>query len=259
MLICVARSSVSRFFRMARLSQIIATENGATTRAENELGKAYHLLQKDALVTGISRTYQPRAEDGDSLPGQSTKVQVTVPSVLSSVAESLTRWFDKAATKEWANTEAKADLVVDGDVLLPQVPVGYLLFLDKRLENLYTFVFKLPVLDPAEEWRESTDTGVWVTAPSSVAKTKKVPRNHVKAEATNHHPAQVEVFWEDEIVGDWTTKKFSGAIPGSERTKLLNRVENLQRAVKYAREEANSIQVDERLVGHVLFEYILNS
>lgn len=48
----------------------------------------------------------------------------------------------------------------------------------------------------------------------------QVPRNHVKAEATDKHPAQVEVYHEDVPVGYWTTVKFSGALPARRVNEL---------------------------------------
>jgi hypothetical protein len=87
-------------------------------------------------------------------------------------------------------------------------------------------------------------------------KTKKIPRNHVKAEATEKHPAQVEVYYEDVVVGTWRTIKFSGALPASRVNELLNRVEKLQEAVKFAREEANNTDVTEQKVGAKVFQYL---
>jgi hypothetical protein len=87
-------------------------------------------------------------------------------------------------------------------------------------------------------------------------KTKKIPRNHVKAEATEKHPAQVEVYYEDVVVGTWRTIKFSGALPASRVNELLNRVEKLQEAVKFAREEANNLEVTEPKVGAKVFQYL---
>jgi hypothetical protein len=87
-------------------------------------------------------------------------------------------------------------------------------------------------------------------------KTKKIPRNHVKAEATDKHPAQVEVYYEDVVVGTWRTIKFSGALPASRVNELLNRVEKLQEAVKFAREEANNMEVTEQKVGAKVFQYL---
>jgi hypothetical protein len=87
-------------------------------------------------------------------------------------------------------------------------------------------------------------------------RTRKVPRNHVKAEATEKHPAQVEVYYEDITVGFWRTVKFSGALPARRVAELLERVEKLQRAVKFAREEANAYEVKSQKVGEALFSYL---
>ena len=87
-------------------------------------------------------------------------------------------------------------------------------------------------------------------------RTKKIPRNHVKAEATEHHPAQVEVYYEDVAVGYWRTVKFSGALPARRVNELLERVERLQQAVKFAREEANNLEVEDQKVGEKVFQYL---
>ena len=60
-------------------------------------------------------------------------------------------------------------------------------------------------MGPSSELR-STDS--WKTDPVRTIRTKKVPRNHVKAEATENHPAQAEVYYEDLPVAYWTTEPF---------------------------------------------------
>jgi hypothetical protein len=87
-------------------------------------------------------------------------------------------------------------------------------------------------------------------------RTKKVPRNHVKAEATEKHPAQVEVYHEDVVVGYWRTVKFSGALPAQRVNELLERVEKLQAAVKFAREDANGTEVTDQKPGKKVFDYL---
>jgi len=77
--------------------------------------------------------------------------------------------------------------------------------------------------------------GVYATVPTQTVRTKKIPKNWVKAEATDKHPAQVEIFHEDVIVGTWTTIKFSGAVPSMRVNELLTRVDRLVEAVKFAR------------------------
>ncbi|HET6383728.1 MAG TPA: hypothetical protein VFJ58_10075 [Armatimonadota bacterium] len=241
---------------MPRLNQIIAVEKGVKSRSLQELTEAHHALQKPALLTGISRTYRPKDEEGETLPPESTKVQVKAEEMIRETAEVLQKLFDVTATKDWANCEAKADIVVDGRTLLSQVPATYLLFLEKQLVDLYTFVRKLPILDAADTWVFDASADCWATEPIQTLRTKKVPRNHVKAEATHEHPAQVEVYYEDVTVGHWRTVKFSGALPAQRVNALLERVEKLQQAVKFAREEANNAEVNERKVGEVFFGYL---
>ncbi|WP_406299068.1 hypothetical protein OG948_27800 [Embleya sp. NBC_00888] len=244
---------------MAKLNQIIAVEKGVKTKSFQELTDAHQRVQKGALLSGISRNYQPKDEEGEQLPPESTRVQVKGEEVLRSVTGTLTSLFDVTATKDWANCEARADVVVDGTPLLRDVPVSYLLFLEKQLVDVHTFVRKLPVLDAAETWTLDPSTDSWRTEPVRTVRTKKVPRNHVKAEATEHHPAQVEMYFEDIAAGYWTTVKFSGALPARRVNELVDRVEKLQRAVKFAREEANGAEVTDRRIGDAVFGYLLGN
>jgi hypothetical protein len=57
-------------------------------------------------------------------------------------------------------------------------------------------------------------------------------------------------------VGHWKTVKFSGALPAKRINELIERVEKLQRAVKFAREEANGLEVTDRQTGEKVFRYL---
>jgi hypothetical protein len=243
---------------VARLNQIIAVEKGVKSRSFAELSEAHHALQKTALLAGIARSYQPKDEDGEQYPPESTKVQVKSEDALRQMGTTLTRLFDVTATKDWANCTAKADVKVDGTVLLEAVPATSLLFLEKQLTDLHTFIVKLPVLDASESWSFDQAADCWATEPVQTSKTKKIPRNHVKAEATEKHPAQVEVYYEDVVVGYWKTVKFSGALPAKRVKELLERVDKLTQAVKYAREEANNSEVTDKHVGERVFGYLFS-
>ena len=145
-------------------------------------------------------------------------------------------------------------MVVDGRTIVSQVPVSYLLFLEKQLTDIHTFVAKLPVLDPSVNWTFNDAAGYYAAdAVQKPTPTNKVPRNHVLAEATEKHPAQVQVYYEDVTVGTWTTVKFSGALPATEVRAILDRVTKLREAVKMAREEANGTEVaDQHLATAIL-------
>jgi hypothetical protein len=241
---------------MTKLNQIVAVENGEKTRVLNEETVLHREVQKTPLLSGISRTYAKKDDDGDDLPADSTRVQDNAEEVLEKLGATLTNIFDITLTKEVANTKASADVVVDGKTVLKNVPVTYLLFLEKQLVRLRTFVTKLPVLDPAQSWHKNENTGVWETEPSQTVKTKKILRNHVKAEATDKHPAQVELFHEDQIVGTWTKVEYSGAVPQTRVAQLIERVDALSKAVKFAREEANNTDVNDEKAGKLVFDYL---
>jgi hypothetical protein len=243
---------------VTKLNQIIAVEKGVKSKGYAEVTDAHQRLQKSALLAGIARTYQPKDEEGEQYPPESTRVQLRAEEVLRQTSTTLTRLFDVTATKDWANCEARADVVVDGQVLLPAVPATYLLFLEKQLVDLHTFVAKLPVLDASESWSYDQAADCWATDPVQTTRTKKIPRNHVKAEATEKHPAQVEVYYEDVVVGHWRTVKFSGALPASRVKELLERVDKLAQAVKFAREEANNAEVTDQHIGERVFAYLLD-
>lgn len=216
-------------------------------------------MQKNELFNGISRSYKPDAEDGETQPPEQKLVQYRVADAIDDAENVLTELLDVVLTQDFANTVARANIVVDGQVIADQVPVTYLLFLEKQLVDLHTFVSKLPALDVADEWVWDGNRNTYVTSPYYTNRTKKVYRNHVKAEATDKHPAQVEVFTEDIKVGVWTTVKLSGAMPLEEKQNILERISQLQEAVKFAREEANNVDVEQVKIAENLFNYVFVS
>lgn len=239
-----------------QLNQILAIEKGVKTKTTVAVTQAYHTLQKAQPLSGIARSYRPKDDEGERLPAEGTKVQVKATQVLDSIEETLVRLFDVTLTKDTGNTVARADIVVDGAVLAENVPVTFLLFLEKQLVDLGTIIGKLPVLDPAETWHFDLATDVYATEPTETTRTKKLPRNHVLAPATDKHPAQVQMYTEDVVVGYWTTVKFSGAMPQADVDQLKERVSKLANAVKMAREKANSILISDQVIGESLFRYL---
>lgn len=241
---------------MVQLNQILALSKGQRARAEKGLTEAYHTIQKlDALV-GITRQYQPRDDTGEQLPGESKKIQTTVERELARALPDLKRSYDLAFTLDVANTHAAADIVVGDQTLLQGVPVTHLMPLEKRLVDLRTVIAKLPVLDPAETWEYDENTEAYRSEPVKTTRGKKVPRNHEKAPATDKHPAQVEVYFEDVIVGDWTTTKFCGAITAQRKSELTKRIDDLIAAVASAREKANSMEVQDEKAGEALLGWL---
>lgn len=242
---------------MAQLNQLLAIEKQAKASANEQLTAVYQTLQKEQLLSGISRTYKPTEDDGERLPSESAPVQVRVETCLRDVARIMSPVFDVTLQKDTANLSASADIEVDGAVILKSVPATYLLWLEKNLADLHTVIVKLPTLPQSESWDYDAGQDAHRSASVETSRQKKIPRAFVKAEATDKHPAQVEVVHEDKLVGYWTTTKFSGAIPRQKAQELRDRIEKLQAAVKFAREKANQVQVPKVQSGQVVFDYLL--
>lgn len=243
---------------MTKLNQIVAIEKGAKAVLESEITRLYHLVQKTALWTGFSKTYQPFADDDvQQRPAENNIVQASGEDILKQLSRTMGRLMDLTATKATANTYAKADIKVDGVTILEAVPVSQLLDMEKMLIKIAAVIGRLPTLDPTQDWHFDDNRMLQVTEPTWTVATKKIYRNHEKAPATDKHPAQVEVYTEESPVGRWYTQKFSGALPVSRVKQLKERVDKLKEAVMFAREEANSADITDVKYGDKVFGYLL--
>jgi hypothetical protein len=136
---------------MPKLNQIIALTAGKKSLAHKAITEAYQTLQKGGLLDGISRTYRPRDEEGEQYPPEKKLVQLKAWDAIRGATAALTELFDIVATQDFANCQARADVVVGGTTVLKDVPVTHLLFLEKQLVDLHTFVEKLPTLAAREK------------------------------------------------------------------------------------------------------------
>lgn len=241
---------------MPKLNAVLAIEKGRRTELHTLITALHKATQQASLMTGHHKKFTPRREDGEAFPDDSQIVQLTYESAIKDISTALQSLLDTVAIKDWSNCEARADVMLEGRVFLSKVPVTFLLFLEKELHDLRTFVEKMVELDPAERWSYDAGTGLHQSEPVQTQKTKKEQRPIVLYQATEHHPAQTQLITEDVVVGHWTTIKRSGAIPRPRKKALLERIIRLEEAVKFARERANSIDAVEVNVGARLLDYI---
>lgn len=243
---------------MPKLNQIIAIEDGSKKNGYADLSKTHHVLQKPDLFSGFVATYAPHTEDPTlKQPEQRKVVQQNAAEIVKLAQAGLAEMWNIVATKDIGNCSAKADIIVDGVTLATQVPVTHLLFLEKQLNDMRTFIAKLPVLDPAKEWQYDTNKGMYTTKfPEQRIKTRKVHKSLVKIEPGPHSPGQAEIITVDEPEGVWTQVDMSTAYPQDAIKNMLDRVSKLSAAVKSAREEANSIAVDKATIAEKLLGYI---
>lgn len=244
---------------MVKLNQIVAVVAGKKTRIEKEFGDLNKVCQKTDLFHGISRQYQPLEENGEELPSEHKDAQKSARAILAQARTGLIDIIDAVATQEYGNQKATADVRVDGIVVLKAVPVTVLLYLQKQLDDLHTFVGNVPTLDPAERWIFNQQDGTYTTDEIKTVRTKKVQKPIVLYNATVEHPAQTQLITEDITAGHWKTRKTSTAMATTEKHQILDRITKLQDAVKIAREEANGITVDDQSIANQMLTFVFGT
>lgn len=239
--------------------QLIAAQQTLKSAAEENLTAAYHAMQRPAIFDGMMRTYLPNQEEGEPLPPETTVIQKQALPLLRQALSGLSGHWDNVASVNYGNTQARADIKVGEQVILKDVPVETLLFIEKALVNIRTFISKIPTLDPAKTWTWDAANGYWVTGETWTIRTKKEPRVIRLAQATEQHPEQSQLVQEDVAVGRWITRYMSSAIRASDAQALLRQVDVLMLAVKSAREEANTANVPLQTVAQPIFDFILRA
>lgn len=240
---------------MATLNQILGVLSGVKNNTDRVINGLHRI--SPAAYAGISGTYRPIDDEDVAYPPEATLVQVRGGEVVDRFSEAMAEVMDMVATVDGTNQTAMANIELrDGAVLAWNVPAVTLLMLEKKVDNIKTFIEKLPVLNPSEDWIFDPTRGVYRTQPVDTFKMQKVRRNHVLAAATPEHPAQVEMYTEDAPVGAWTRVKFSGAFPEVQIRAMLVRVEELRQAVRKARERANGAEVIDLKIGADIMQFV---
>lgn len=236
--------------KLNQVNSILTQKKPETEKFVTEL---YKIVQKEALFSGRERQYRPLDEiNGQKLPPESQKVQQRVDVLLSGLKQKWEDLWSFVLTQDSGNQKAVADIVVDGNVLAKNVPISTLLYLDKQVNDLETFINKLPTPCPSEEWTQDQATGLLKSKSTESVRTSKEPTVIVKYEATEKHPAQTELFTKDVPVGTWTQILYSGSIQVSQKEELLKKVRKVQEAIKIAKENANSIEVERQSIKPLL-------
>lgn len=239
-----------------KLNQVIAIEQGVKKKGNEVKSELYKLAQKPTLFGGFVKKYAPKNEDGETQPDEKYRVQVRANELLDDFGDMLRGLFNIEATKDYANTLAKADIVVDGVVLVQSAPTTFLLYLQKELTDLATLVAAFPTLSEDDEWKFDSQLGVFRTDAVETIRTKKVQKAIVLYPATDKHPAQTQLVSEDEVVGYWQTIKHSGAITREVKKKLQEKIQKLSDAVKSSREQANMTEAAEQKAGDAVVKYL---
>ena len=248
---------------MARLHELLAVASNLKNQAEKcrtelveTFGKKRHLFSERI------QTFSPLTEGAESVTEEKSDIQSTVDQELEWIAGHLVKALNVQYQIAEANTLARADVELEGGkVILSGVPATALLELEKTLtEGIQPLLAAIPTLDPAKGFKLDSDRphGIFKARDVEKPRTRKTKRVLVKYEATKEHPAQTETYDFDEITGTIRTSEWSGMITPARKADMLDRCEQLLRAVKKARSRANEIEVDvaQKRIGKEILDFL---
>lgn len=241
---------------MGKLHELLAVEPDLAGEAQRLLTQREKLFKEgEVRFKGIFRTYKPLEETGEDFEPEITKLATTVRQELEGCEQVLGAWIDASVQKEVTNTRTKADVVIDGQMILQGLPATALLNLEGKLAKFRKLYAAIPTIDPTRVWEWNKEHGAFVSS-GITYRTQKVMKTHVEYEATPEHPAQVKTFRVDERAGTWTTTEHSGMLAPTDKWALLERLDKLIAAVKQARQRANTADVEDIHVGKEIFNFI---
>lgn len=117
----------------------------------------------------------------------------------------------------------------------------------------------IPTRQPGISWVPDPNRGEGVFRAEHIErkdKTEKAIRHKVVVPATEHHPAQVERWSDNDKVGVYELERWTSMISPAQKSEYLERIDKLIRACKKARQRANKAEVVNRSVSRNVFRYI---
>lgn len=222
---------------------------------------------RENLFEGRHRTLKMFAEKDAHLEDAHTEhqeIQTTVGAKLKYVQGPIGKHWDCLLQKERTNQDARADVIIGGEVIAKDVPAGALVAFERELKEYRAMLDTIKTLPPNRKW--VMDESI-VAADGSKGvyrddflekklKTVQTIQHKVLVEPTKEHPAQIEKWKENEPIGEFTEVKYSGKITPAEKSQLLAKVSALINAVKKARMRANKTPVVKVAVSKAFFQFI---
>lgn len=248
-----------------KLHELLAVEKTRSNAATKLLDETASKFKKEHFFGGHIKTLKMLADSPENSAIEAASrddkaLPTTVPETLDYALKFWADAEDVIFAKNRTNQIANADLLFRGAVLVPNVPVDELLGLEVRLEKLRHVVDAMPSLDASKDWVPSSSgrKGEYISAASEVtSKTEKVSTPVILYEATEHHPAQIQVVTTDKVVGTFTKLLISGAASSKQKADAVATIDELLVEVKQARQRANSVEIVNEKIGSTITGLIL--
>lgn len=247
---------------MSKLHELLAVESSLRTQSEATRADLMNTFEKKRThFSEVVQTFKSNKEGEEPKVEGRLGLQSTVTKELEWISDKISKALDAAHQIDLANLEAKADVVFeDGIILLKSVPATSLLQLEKRIKEIQVLVSAIPTLDPAKGFEPDKDRGDGIYRARDIEKdrTEKQFSFVVMVQPTDKHPAQVKELMLDKPTGTILQQEWSSLVTVAQKGDMLDRAENLLRAVKKARSRANEVDIDQKQnrIGATLLDYV---
>lgn len=245
---------------MTKLHELLAVagDTAATQTKINEEAKGTFSKKPELFLASTTSVLHLAESEKELDTEESKEMTTTVADKLKYIVRANVRALDVYLQKEAANQKAVGDIIIDGKAIAEKVPATALLGLETKLAELRKVYEAIPTLAPGPKWEIDSQRGVDVYRSSAETKfrTRKTLKPVLMHPPTEHHPAQVQAVNEDVPVARIVEQKWSGMLTSAQKSDLLERIDQLIRAVKRARQRANMETVEKREIGNVLFKHI---
>lgn len=232
---------------MGKLHELLAVEDTVVAASEKLIAETNEKFNKHTeFFTGAVRTLsrlKDSAEDKaiEAAARRVKELPTDVPDTLLYIFPYIEKALDLKLSKHLTNQKAAADIEMDGQAVAKNIPVDFLLDLEKAIPRWRQMYAAMPTLDPSRKWSVER-AGTWKSEAPTTAQTEKIMYPVEMSPATNQHPAQVKEATKDIVVGTFHQTDFSGAATSQQKADVLALCDRLLAAVKQARMRANSVE-----------------
>lgn len=247
---------------MGKLHELLAVESDKRKTSERLVAESIKTFKKENLFTGTVKRTEMFDDDAVKVPDEVLKLETTVNENLDYSLTELVKYWDVVAQKDATNSGAKADVIIDGHVLLRNVPSTTLLGMEKKLNDLRNLFNSIPTLPPGIDWQIDNTHALQNVFKSTINtetfKTQKDTEYREMSPATEQHPAQMDKVGVIKTIGRFTTVRWSGMVTPHKKAKMITNLESVLTAFKKARQRANEQDTVDIKIGESIVDFILD-
>jgi len=248
-----------------KLHELLAVKPTREGEADKLLkGHVSAFKGKHHLFASNKKVFNPSTEEEGttvlSVVEEETTLVTTVAKEARFVLEKFGNLVDLQYTIDCANTEAKADIVIDDQTLAADVPSTFLVHLEKRVNQVIELLNSMPTCDPAAGFISDPDMGANVLKARVITRprTAKIKDWKEVSAATKEHKAQIVETVVERTTGTVEHHAWSGMPTTEEKADLLQRAIAVKTAVVEARARANGHSSEQKKIFGSIQTYILS-